>query len=324
MITIAQSKLASRLILRSKGAQLFSTFASVNGAPTPAAKLTCSVWDVTFQRGDGVFEVCRIVKDTTNEMSKPRCLSLHLDRLERSANALDLPLPPRRDLEQWIRHAASQGGCPGIVRCMVTRGGGMQGYGHHLGEELKAPSMTFIMWQPLPTQPESVRLLALPAPWHPGGFGGEDFAAIKWLSYGPNIHSTRIAQKRGYDDALLLSRGSDDAPDSDRVVLDGPNWCIAWKRNDGTLCTPSWKELGLLQSTSCTIALQAAKLMGMPVEEGTYTLGDIERHATAAWIMSTTRDVIPVVSIGTIEMTIDPETRYNLLQAMDTIVDEHE
>ena len=31
--------------------------------PTPAASLKCSIWDVTFQRGDGVFEAVRVVAD---------------------------------------------------------------------------------------------------------------------------------------------------------------------------------------------------------------------------------------------------------------------
>jgi 4-amino-4-deoxychorismate lyase len=290
MITIATRSSATTVTSR----RIFS-FASLDGVATDAASLTCSVWDVTFQRGDGVFEVCRVMEDSRG-ISKPRCVSLHLDRLERSAAAIDLPLPPREELEKWIRDAAaSQTGVDGIVRCMVTRGGGSQGYGHHLSG-LHAPSSTFIMWQPFPPQPECYRLLPMCAPWHPAGFeNNSDWDAVKWLSYGPNVHTTRIAQKQGYDDALLLARGNSNDSNKNRIVLDGPNWALAWKRNDGVLCTPSWKDLGLLQSTSCTILLEAAKTMGIPVEEGIYRLENVERHAAAFWAMSTTRDLIPVV-----------------------------
>ena len=298
-----------------------ASFASLDGVSTDAAALQCSVWDVSFQRGDGVFEVCRIVQDS-NDIPKPRCISLHLDRLERSAAAMDLPLPPRTELEKWIRNACQTGN--GIVRCIVTRGGGSQGYGHHL-PDLHAPSSTFIMWQPLPPQPEWYRLLPMCAPWHPAGYRNDsDWEAVKWLSYGPNVHSTRIAQKKGYNDALLLARGRDDESNAEKVVLDGPNWALAWKRNDGTFCTPCWRELGLLQSTSCTIALEAAKKMGMPVEEGIYQLEDVEQHGTALWAMSTTRDLVPVVSLGTSNFSIDNKTRINLLKAMDTVIDEHD
>ena len=49
--------------LRSLTRRTTSTFASLNGVPTPAASLKCSIWDVTFQRGDGVFEAVRVVQD---------------------------------------------------------------------------------------------------------------------------------------------------------------------------------------------------------------------------------------------------------------------
>ena len=91
-----------------------STFASLNGVPTPAASLKCSIWDVTFQRGDGVFEAVRVVQDRDG-VPAPRAVGLHLDRLERSAAALELSLPPRAHLESWLRDAARNGGGVGPV-----------------------------------------------------------------------------------------------------------------------------------------------------------------------------------------------------------------
>ena len=97
-----------------------STFASLNGVPTPAASLKCSIWDVTFQRGDGVFEAVRVVQDRDG-VPAPRAVGLHLDRLERSAGALELPLPPRSQLEAWLRDAARNGGEQRINQIVATR-----------------------------------------------------------------------------------------------------------------------------------------------------------------------------------------------------------
>ena len=97
-----------------------STFASLNGVPTPAASLKCSIWDVTFQRGDGVFEAVRVVVDRDG-LPAPRAVSLHLDRLERSASALELPLPPRAHLESWLRDAARNGGEQCINQIVTAR-----------------------------------------------------------------------------------------------------------------------------------------------------------------------------------------------------------
>ena len=166
--------------LRSLSRRTTSTYASLNGVPTPAASLKCSIWDVTFQRGDGVFEAVRVVQDRDG-MPAPRAVSLHLDRLERSAAALELPLPPRGQLEAWLRDAARNGGEGGYVRLMVTRGGGAQGYGHHL-PDLDAPPSAYCVWQPI--NEDDSRTFALEpmcAPWHPAGFS-PDWATIKWLA----------------------------------------------------------------------------------------------------------------------------------------------
>ena len=125
------------LAAAARRARGFSTFASVDGVAADATKISCSVWDTTFQRGDGVFEAVRVVADRDG-VPAPRAVSLHLDRLERSAAALELPLPPRGQLEAWLRDAARNGGEGGYVRLMVTRGGGSPGYGHHLAD-LDAP-----------------------------------------------------------------------------------------------------------------------------------------------------------------------------------------
>lgn len=52
---------------------------------------------------------------------KPRALELHLDRLVRSATAIDVPLPPRGAIADWITAAANAGG-EGSVRLMATKG----------------------------------------------------------------------------------------------------------------------------------------------------------------------------------------------------------
>jgi hypothetical protein len=116
----------------------FNSFASVNGiqASDPAA-VSVSIYDESFQRGDGVFEVVRVLDD-----DKPRALNLHLDRLERSANAIHVPLPPREVVADWIRTAAKAGGC-GCVRLMATKGASNP-------DEYSGPRV-FVVWQPLPS-----------------------------------------------------------------------------------------------------------------------------------------------------------------------------
>lgn len=309
--------LRSLRMLRSLGRHS-STFASLNGVPTPAASLKCSIWDVTFQRGDGVFEAVRVVKDRDG-LPAPRTVGLHLDRLERSAAALELPLPPREHLESWMRDAARKGGEGGYVRLMVTRGGGSQGYGHHLAD-LDAPPNTFCVWQPISIDDaKTVALEPLCAPWHPAGFGGSDWATIKWLSYGANVHSARLARKAGADDALLLARGwgvAVDGPLRDRAVLDGPNFAVAWMENK-VLKVPCWRKLGMLESITARLLLDAAAAENVRVDEGVHRPSDLER-ADEVYVASTTNDLTPVKHVGTTSFKADPSSpaRRKLVRAM--------
>jgi hypothetical protein len=105
--------------------------------------------------------------------------------------------------------------------------------------------------------------MPLVAPWHPAG-AEEGWETAKWLSYGPNVLSSSKAHRAGFDDALLLTRppgaSGTAAPIGDAHVLDGPNFAVAWFRF-GRFEVPSWRENGMLQSTSATLAMRAAQEM---------------------------------------------------------------
>ena len=303
--------------LRSLARRSSSTFASLNGVPTPAASLKCSIWDVTFQRGDGVFEAVRVVADRDG-VPAPRAVSLHLDRLERSAAALELNLPSRAHLESWLRDAARNGGQGGYVRLMVTRGGGSPGYGHHL-PDLDAPPNAYCVWQPISgDDSKTFALEPMCAPWHPAGFS-PDWATIKWLAYGANMHAARLARRTGADDALLLARGwgvADDGPLGDRAVLDGPNFALAWLE-DKVLKVPCWRRLGMLESITARLLLDAAAAENFRVDEGVHRLSDLDR-ADEVYVLSTTNDLTPVRSVGYASFKADPSSpaRRKLVRAM--------
>ena len=96
---------------------------------------------------------------------------------------------------------------------------------------------------------------------------------VKWLSYGANMHSARLAKEAGFDNALLLRRDDAAAPGAMRgaaaagdaelaplAVLDGPNFAVAWSDAAGeTLFTPDWRALGMLQSTTLTLMLEVRR-----------------------------------------------------------------
>ncbi|HEX8752216.1 MAG TPA: aminotransferase class IV, partial [Solirubrobacterales bacterium] len=62
----------------------FEELASVDGRITPTAEATIGLKDDGLYRGDGAFEVIRLYQ------GKPFALGDHLDRLVRSASAIEL------------------------------------------------------------------------------------------------------------------------------------------------------------------------------------------------------------------------------------------
>src|SRR5690349_11312410 len=95
----------------------FQELASVNGRVSPTADATVPLKDDGLYRGDGAFEVIRIYG------GRLFALEDHLDRLQRSAAAIELQFD-RAALEGEIEALLQQAGdIEGQLRLIVTRGG---------------------------------------------------------------------------------------------------------------------------------------------------------------------------------------------------------
>ena len=243
----------------------------IDGREVDPQQAAVSVFDWAVQRGDGCFEAVRSYQGRLFR------LDAHLDRLERSAQLLELSLPPRKRLAGWAEQAAAAGrDC--AVRIVVTRGG--------VDALVDAPSRVIVLWEPLPDFPDAFRLLPVRAPWHPSG-SEWDMVGVKSLSYAPNMAAQRKAQREGYDDAVLVS--------SSGQVLELPTSSIGWFA-DGALETPAL-DLGILASITRVVVLDEAGLLRIRVREGHYSLerlGDAEE----VFVMSTLKEVSPVVAVG--------------------------
>src|SRR5262245_9143747 len=94
----------------------------IDGAVKSEEDAVISVFDRGFLYGDSVYEVTR------TSGSRPVDLGRHLDRLDRSAAAIGLPLPSRAELEDAVARTLAAGANPeSYVRVVVTRGGGRIG-----------------------------------------------------------------------------------------------------------------------------------------------------------------------------------------------------
>ncbi len=239
-----------------------------DGQIAPAAEITIPATDEGLLRGDGVFEVIRVYDGTAFALTE------HLDRLERSAANLRLPEVFRAELESEIPELlAARGGSDfdGVLRIVVTRGG-----------------RRLLFTEQAAAKPPGVRLgIVTYAPTRV-------LDGVKSLSYGANMLCTRLAQERGFDEALLVTPHG--------RALEAPTSTLFWVDRDGTLCTPPLDEHILASITR-------DRLLGLlEVEERSCPTDDLFA-AREAFLASTIREVQSIGAVEDVEYEEGPRTR---------------
>ncbi|MCB0867883.1 MAG: aminotransferase class IV [Solirubrobacterales bacterium] len=222
---------------------------SIDGELLEAGQAFLPLPDDGLFRGDGVFEVARVYGGRTF------ALDLHLDRMELSAAAIDLHLD-RPVLEAEADRLVSAGPDDCLIRLVVTRSG-----------------RRILTLEELPAHTPTITLASVT--YSPTGI----LTGVKSLSYGANMHATRIARKSGAGEALLVR--------PDGIVLEPPTSSIFWTTREGQLRTPSL-EAGVLDSITRRKIVER-----MDVEEGEYPLAAL-MEAEESFLASTTREAHPV------------------------------
>jgi 4-amino-4-deoxychorismate lyase len=204
--------------------------------------------DLGLMRGDGVFETILVVD------GKPRELTPHLDRLDRSAAMLDMQPPPRAEFERADELVIGNwtGGREFALKLVYTRGvdgGDGTPPGFALGMEIGA--------KVLKQRAEGLSAVTLDrgiepdladrAPWL--------LLGAKSLSYAINMAAIREAERRGAAEVIFTT--------SNGSVLEGPTSTVILVRGK-TLVTPPSK-LGILPGTTQYALFRAAERAGWTV-----------------------------------------------------------
>jgi branched-chain amino acid aminotransferase len=241
---------------------------SLDGRVAPADELTIPATDEGLLRGDGVFEVIRVYDGTAFALAD------HLDRLERSGANLLLPEVFRAELEQEIPELLdARGGAAfdGSLRVVVTRGG-----------------RRLLLTEPAPPKPDGIRLgFVTYAPTRV-------LDGVKSLSYAGNMLCTRLAQERGFDEALLVTPHG--------RVLEAPTSTLFWVDRGGVLCTPPLDEHILASITRDRL------LRLLAVEERPCPTDELFA-ASEAFLASTIREVQSIGAVEDVELDHGPRTR---------------
>lgn len=247
-----------------------------NGAYMPKNEIHIDLEDRGFQFGDGVYEVMRCMR------GQAVALYRHIRRLQRSAAAIEIPLPLATDeladvIRQLIRRNEMRGD---LVYLQLTRGVSLRA--HQFPANTKP---TFLAY-PLPWQEIS------PEQFEKGGAAiivrDERWLRcdIKSLNLLPNVMAKEKAHRAGVAEALFERDG--------HGVLEGSSSNLFIVR-DGTLITPPATSY-ILPGITREILLELAQKAGIPVQ-----LREIPREellsADEVFITNRGVEVFPLVRI---------------------------
>ena len=221
----------------------------INGAKVEEANFVVPIQNLSFWRGDGIFEAIKIHEGYLFALER------HIKRFKQSAKKMLFDDIDFEEIKKDMILLASNY-AEGYVRVIISRSTSKSDYD------------VYIFHQEPVEIPEHYSLQSQPSPWHPGGdFALEDNQVVgtKSTSYALNIAQTRIAEQNGYSDALLLNR--------ENIVLEGPTFSIGWIKGD-TVYVPDL-QLGILDSITRQYILLFGSNNQIKVKESRISIDEI-------------------------------------------------
>ena len=227
--------------------------------------------------GDGVFETCAVVDGTAFALTR------HLDRLERSALGMGLPVPDRDEVREGI--TAVLGATPSAGRLRITLVGGPGPAGSERGET--PPTVVVVATPAHPPRPVRVARV----PWTRNERSA--VAGIKSTSYAENVVALAAAKRLGADEALLANTVGE--------LCEGTGSNVFVERH-GELVTPALAS-GCLAGVTRELVLEWSAHAGLPVREARpgelawEVLDEVTDGVAHLVVTGSVRGVVPAVAL---------------------------
>jgi len=253
--------------------------AYVNGRYLPHALAGVHVEDRGLQLGDSIYEVCRV------EAGRLLDETAHLDRLERSLAALELPMPVARAalaliMRELIRRNRLR---DGIVYLQVTRGAFRRD--HPVPDAVLKPTLILTARTGDPAAAAArlangVKIITRP---------DERWARrdIKTTQLLPAVLAKTAARRAGAAEAWLV--------DDDGFVTEGGS-TNGWIVDDAGVLITRPLSRNILPGVTRAVVLAAARDAGLAVQERKFTVAEAVA-AQEAFLTSASGAAVPVVAI---------------------------
>ena len=252
----------------------------LDGKLVDREKAVISVFDHGLLYGDGVFEGIRTYDGLVFRLKE------HIDRLYRSADAIELKIPMTKAamMDAVIDTLKANKLTNAYIRLVVTRGVGDLGLDPR---KCEVPTI-FIITDKIALYPEEFyrKGLAIITAKTKRNLPQALDPRIKSLNYLNNILAKVDAIKAGTEEAIMLTY-------NDYVAeCTGDNIFIV---KDGTLITPP-VNVGALEGITRDAVMGLARKMGIPFEEKMLKMDDVYA-SDEVFLTGTAAELIPVITI---------------------------
>ncbi len=248
----------------------------IDGTFIDLAEAKVPLEDRGYLLGDGVYEVTRVYN------CRPFYLTAHLERLQRSADAIRIAIPyTKPEIEQAVGELINKSGfCEGYIYMQVTRGSAKR---DHLFPADTPSSMTMYTRELdalLPAESVApIKCITLPDErWLN--------CHIKTVNLLPNLLARQKASEAGAVEAILYRPGD--------LVTEGTRSNV-FAVIDGMVRTHPTTNL-ILPGVTRSIVLSILNELTIAYSETAFTLQELKK-ASEVWITSTTMEVNPVAEI---------------------------
>ena len=256
--------------------------------------------DAAVTRGEAVFESLLVRNGRAANLQR------HLDRLQRSAQRMDLPAPDRAVWQQMTAAAVADwqeqsGGREGKCTWTYSRGRQYTGGAGDAGADAPQPTAWLVIAPVaqgvLQQRHDGVRAQLVPRGW-------TTTVGAKTVNYAATMAALR--QAHGFDDVIFVEPTSDatassvqtnDASASDARVLEGATSTVVLVLREGSqrrLVTPAGD---VLAGTTVDALFDYVRQQGWICENRPVTAGELYQ-AESVWLISSVRIAVRVTSLG--------------------------
>jgi D-alanine transaminase len=249
--------------------------AFINGAFMPLAEAKVPIEDRGFQFGDGVYEVIRTYR------GHPFALEAHLDRLDRSATALDLTQPySRAEWTDYILEGIRRAAFP-EAKIYIQLSRGVAPRDHAYPAELTPTVvMTISEFHPLDRSIQEVGVDAMTI--EDIRWGRCDIKSVNLLA---NVLARQQVKQAQVFEAILVRAG---------LVTEGAVSTVMVVQGGTVMTAPEGPHI--LSGVTRAIVLDLTLNEGVPIQEQFVSQADLY-GADEVFLTGTTVEVLPVVRI---------------------------